>query len=105
MTEGDCEMEELEQLQQVLSQRMERIHADEEGGKSPLPRRTLQERRTEPSIAEAIEKVHLLLQDVPDIRKDRVQSIKKELALGLLPLDGKTLADRILQRALLNELS
>lgn len=38
-----------------------------------------------------------IVQDAPDLREDRVQAARRALANGTLPLDGATLAEKLLQ--------
>jgi len=98
-------MEELELLQQVFSQRMERIREEEEKGGDRARRSSLKERLGDPQVAGTVKMVRQAMQEIPDVRKDLVESIRKEIRDGNFPMDGVKLADRILQEALLNELS
>jgi len=38
-----------------------------------------------------------IVQEAPDLREDRVQAARRALANGTLPLDGATLAEKLLQ--------
>jgi flagellar biosynthesis anti-sigma factor FlgM len=38
-----------------------------------------------------------IVQEAPDVREDRVQAARRALANGTLPLDGATLAEKLLQ--------
>jgi hypothetical protein len=38
-----------------------------------------------------------IVQEAPEIREDRVQAARRALAHGTLPLDGATLAEKLLQ--------
>jgi flagellar biosynthesis anti-sigma factor FlgM len=40
-----------------------------------------------------------IVQEAPDLREDRVQAARRALADGTLPLDGATLAEKLLQHA------
>lgn len=45
----------------------------------------------------AIQRALEIVQETPEIREDRVQAARRALANGTLPLDGATLAERLLQ--------
>jgi flagellar biosynthesis anti-sigma factor FlgM len=44
-----------------------------------------------------IQRVLEMAQEAPDVREDRVQAVRRALANGTLPLDGATLAEKLLQ--------
>jgi flagellar biosynthesis anti-sigma factor FlgM len=45
----------------------------------------------------AIQRALDIVQETPDLREDRVQAARRALANGTLPLDGATLAEKLLQ--------
>ncbi len=104
MNEGEVEMEEFELLQQVFTHRMERLQEDEKQDPGRSGRASLKEKLKDPSVAEVVKKVRGVLQDISEVRMDRVAAVKKEIKAGTFPPDGKIIADRILQEAILDEL-
>lgn len=48
--------------------------------------------------ARAIQKAQEVAQNAPEIRQDRVEAARRALENGTLPLDGATLADKLLQQ-------
>jgi len=97
-------MEELDLLQQVFIHHRERLEEDEKMGRSRSARIPLKERLKDPATAEAVRKARDVLQGVSDVREDRVAALRKEMETGAFPPDGHSIADRILQDAILNEL-
>jgi flagellar biosynthesis anti-sigma factor FlgM len=46
---------------------------------------------------QVIQRALEIVQEAPDLREDRVQAARRALANGTLPLDGATLAEKLLQ--------
>ena len=92
-------------LREVFQHRHERLQDLRKTGKnkerSPSPKQRLEK---DPQLAETVMQVREMLKEVPDVRKDRVRSIKKQLSEGRLELDSKSVADNLLQDSVLNEL-
>jgi flagellar biosynthesis anti-sigma factor FlgM len=97
-------MLEMDLLREAFQQRRERMEESGREGtrseKRPSPKARLQE----PSRIEAAQKALELIKKAPDVRKDRVKEIKKGLQEGSLEFDSKSIADRLLQESILNEL-
>lgn len=91
-------------LREAFRQRRERVQelgqAVEGKERKPSPKDRLQE----PELAESAKKALRLIDRVPDVRGDRVEEIKKGLEEGSLTFDSKSVADRMLQESILNEL-
>jgi len=98
-------MEDLELLQQVFSRRMRWVREDagtvQEGFRRPLPR----ERLGDPGVAGALALARRAMEAVPDVRRDVVASVRRQLQAGSLPVDAGSLADRLLHETVLNELT
>jgi len=101
---GGSKMLKMDLLHEAFRQRRERIEesggADESRGKRPSPK----ERVEDPSLIDAARKALELIEKAPDVRRDRVEEIKKGLEAGSLKFDNKLIADRLLQESILNEL-
>ena len=97
-------MLEMDLLHEAFRQRRERIEESGRAGgskeKGPSPKDRLQD----PSLADVAKKALDLIEKAPDIRRDRVEEIKKGLEAGSLEFDSKVIADRLLQESILNEL-
>ena len=95
-------MVEMDLLREAFRQRRERLEEGPQKGpqRGPSPKERLQD----PSLAEAAKKALNVLQSVPEVRKERVEEIKRQLEDGSLQFDSKSVADRLLQESILNEL-
>ena len=95
-------MLEMDLLREAFRQRRERLkelpREGEERGPSP------KERLQDPSIADSAKKALEVLKSAPDVRRERVEEIKRKLEDGSLEFDSKSVADRLLQESILNEL-
>ena len=98
-------MEELELLQQVFSERVQWVREHGANAGEHLPRSPLKERLQDPQVVLAVDRARKAMTAVPEVREDLVASIRRQIQEGSLPLDGKRLADRILQEAVLDELT
>ena len=97
-------MADLELIKEIFEQRQERIQESMESGESPDKRRSPKQRLEDPALAKTVAKVRALMDDVPDVRADRVEEIKKQLKEGNLKFDSKSVADKFLKEAILNEM-
>lgn len=97
-------MEELELLQQVFSRRMQWVRESGRGAEEGFRRSPLKERLADPGLAGAVALARQAMAACPDVRNDQVKSVRDQLRDGSLPLDGKDLADRLLQESVLCEL-
>ena len=97
-------MLEMDLLQEAFRQRRERIEESDRAGKRKEKRPSPRERVEDPSLIDAAQKALELIEKAPDVRRDRVEEIKKGLEAGSLKFDSKLIADRILQESILNEL-
>ena len=96
-------MLEMDLLHEAFRQRRERIEESDRAGESkkrPSPK----DRVEDPSLVDAAQKALELIEKAPDIRRERVEEIKKGLEAGSLKFDSKLIADRLLQESILNEL-
>ena len=96
-------MLEMDLLHEAFRQRRERIEESDRAGekkKRPSPK----DRMKDPSLIDAVKKVLELIEKTPDVRRDRVEEVKKGLEAGSLKFDSKLIADRLLQESILNEL-
>jgi len=64
----------------------------------------MRERLLDPEIVRSMGRARQVLDAVPEVREDLVFLFRKQVEEGRLPLDGKILADRILQETVLNVL-
>jgi hypothetical protein len=55
--------------------------------------------------AREVQRLHQLIQDTPEIREPRVAEAQRALAARTLPLDGYTLAPKLISEALLSAAS
>ena len=97
-------MLEMDLLQEAFRQRRERGEESDRAGESREKRPSPKDRVQDPSLVDATRKALELIDKAPDIRRDRVEEIKKGLEAGSLKFDSKLIADRILQESILNEL-
>ena len=95
-------MVEMDLLREAFRQRRERLEEGPREGedRGPSPKERLQD----PSLADAAKKALDVLQSVPDVRRERVEEIKRKLEDGSLEFDSQSVADRLLQESILNEL-
>ena len=97
-------MLEMDLLQEAFRQRRERGEESDRAGESREKRPSPKDRVQDPSLVDATRKALELIDKAPDIRRDRVEEIKKGLEAGSLKFDSKLIADRLLQESILNEL-
>ena len=97
-------MLEMDLLHEAFRQRRERIEESDRAGERKEKRPSPKDRVKDPSLIDAAQKVLELIEKAPDVRRDRVEEIKKELEAGSLKFDSKLIADRLLQESILNEL-
>jgi flagellar biosynthesis anti-sigma factor FlgM len=97
-------MLEMDLLHEAFRQRRERIEESDWAGESKEKRPSPKDRVEDPSLIDAAQKALDLIEKAPDIRRDRVEEIKKGLEAGSLKFDSKLIADRLLQESILNEL-
>lgn len=97
-------MLEMDLLHEAFRQRKERIEESDRAGESKEKRSSPKDRVRDPSLFEAAQKALELIEKAPDIRRDRVEEIKKGLETGSLKFDSMLIADRLLQESILNEL-
>lgn len=97
-------MLEMELLQEAFRQRRERIEESGQTGGSRKNRPSPRDRLRDPSLKESAQKALELIEKTPDVRRDRVEEIRKALAEGSLRFDSRSVADRLLQESILDEL-
>ena len=97
-------MLEMDLLHEAFRQRRERIEESDRAGERKEKRPSPKDRVKDPSLIDAAQKVLELIEKTPDVRRERVEEIKKGLEAGSLKFDSKLIADRILQESILNEL-
>jgi flagellar biosynthesis anti-sigma factor FlgM len=97
-------MLEMDLLREAFRQRRERLEESRQEGKARERRSSPEERLQDPSLADGVQRALDALRTVPDVRRERVEEIKKKLKDGSLTFDGKSVADRLLQESILNEL-
>ena len=97
-------MLEMDLLHEAFRQRRERIEESDRAGERKEKRPSPKDRVKDPSLVDAAKKALELIEKAPDIRRDRVEEIKKRLEAGSLKFDSKLIADRLLQESILNEL-
>jgi len=97
-------MDEFEILEQIFSRRMDLIREVEGKAQAASRRPSFRERLRDPQVGETVQKAREIMRGIPDVREGLVASLRKQMMKGSIPLDGKTLADRILQEAVLDEL-
>ena len=97
-------MLEMDLLHEAFRQRRERIEESDRAGESKEKRPSPKDRVKEPSLIDAAQKALEVIAKTPDVRRDRVEEIKKKLEAGNLEFDSKLIADRLLQESILNEL-
>ena len=101
---GGSKMLEMDLLHEAFRHRRERIEESDRAGESREKRPSPKDRVEDPSLIDAAQKALDLIEKAPDIRRDRVEEIKKGLEAGSLKFDSKLIADRLLQESILNEL-
>jgi flagellar biosynthesis anti-sigma factor FlgM len=94
----------MELLQEAFRQRRERIEGAEQTARGRKKRPSPGDRLRDPSIKESARKALELIEKAPDVRRDRVEEIRKALQEGSLRFDSRSVADRLLQESILNEL-
>jgi len=97
-------MLEMDLLHEAFRQRRERIEESDRAGERKEKRPSPKDRVKDPSLMDAAQKALELIEKAPDVRRDRVEEIKKGLEAGSLKFDSKLIADRLLQESILNEL-
>jgi len=97
-------MLEMDLLHEAFRQRRERIEESDRAGERKEKRPSPKDRVKDPSLIDAAQKVLELIEKTPDVRRERVEEIKKGLEAGSLKFDSKLIADRLLQESILNEL-
>jgi flagellar biosynthesis anti-sigma factor FlgM len=97
-------MLEMDLLHEAFRQRRERIEESDRAGERKEKKPSPKDRVKDPSLIDAAQKVLELIEKTPDVRRKRVEEIKKGLEAGSLKFDSKLIADRILQESILNEL-
>jgi anti-sigma28 factor (negative regulator of flagellin synthesis) len=97
-------MEKLELLQQFFAHRMERIQEEGAPDRGRSRKQTLRDRMQDPAVAEALNLARSAMRDIPEVRQDLVESFKEQWKAGTLLQDASSLADRLLEDAVLNEL-
>jgi flagellar biosynthesis anti-sigma factor FlgM len=97
-------MLEMDLLQEAFRQRRERIEESGRAGESKEKRPSPKDRVQDPSLIDAAQKALEFVEKAPDVRRDRVEEIRKGLEAGSLKFDSKLIADRLLQESILNEL-
>jgi flagellar biosynthesis anti-sigma factor FlgM len=91
-------------LREAFRQRREQLEELGRSGSTGKKRPSPKDRLQEPSLAEAAQRALELIEQAPDVRRDRVDEIKRGLREGTLKFDSKSVADRLLQESILNEL-
>ena len=97
-------MLEMDLLHEAFRQRRERIEESDRAGERKEKRPSPKDRVKDPALIDAAQKVLELIEKTPDVRRERVEEIKKGLEAGSLKFDSKLIADRLLQESILNEL-
>ena len=97
-------MLEMDLLHEAFRQRRERIEESDRAGERKEQRPSPADRVKDPSLIDAARKALELIEKTPDVRRQRVEEIKKGLEAGSLKFDSKLIADRLLQESILNEL-
>lgn len=96
--------EEPENILEILQLRRDQIQKIGKAGKQKRRGRSTKECLKDPVLSEVVEKVRLALREVPDIRKDRVETVKRQLQEGTFEPDPKSVAEKLLQEAILSEI-
>ena len=97
-------MLEMDLLREAFRQRRERLEESRQEGEVRKRPPSSKEHLQDPSMAGGAKKALEALSHVPDVRRERVEEIKRKLKEGTLAFDGKSVADRLLQESILNEL-
>jgi len=97
-------MLEMDLLQEAFRHRRERIEESGRAGESRDKRPSPKDRIQDPSLAGSVQKTLELVERTPAVRRERVEEIKKGLRTGTLEFDSESVADRLLQESILNEL-
>lgn len=101
---GMSGMLEMDLLREAFRQRRERLEESRREAQAGEKRLSPGKRLQDPSLADGATRALEVLGGVPDVRKERVEEIKKKLEDGSLEFDSKSVADRLLQESILNEL-
>jgi flagellar biosynthesis anti-sigma factor FlgM len=94
----------MELLQEAFRHRRERIEESMGAGGSRKKRLSPSDRLRDPSVQEPARKALELIEKTPDVRRERVEEIRKALQEGSLRFDSGSVADRLLQESILEEL-
>lgn len=97
-------MLEMDLLLEAFRHRRERIEESDRAGERAEKRPSANARIQESTRTDVAQRALELIERAPDVRRDRVEEIKKGLQEGSLTFDSKTIADRLLQESILNEL-
>ncbi len=97
-------MLEMDLLHEAFRHRRERIEESDRTGESREKRPSPKDRMQDPSLADSVQRTLELVERAPAVRRDRVEEIKKGLRTGSLKFDSESVADRLLQESILNEL-
>ena len=97
-------MLEMDLLHEAFRHRRERIEESDRAGESRDKNPSPKDRMQDPSLADSVQRILELVERAPAVRRDRVEEIKKGLRTGSLKFDSESVADRLLQESILNEL-
>jgi len=98
------EMAEWDLFREMDRLSQERIPAHGQRRASRKPRPSPREQMKDPEVAERVEAVRRALDNLPEVRQERVEKVKKQLQQGTFEPDGKSIAEKLLLEALLNEM-
>ena len=93
----------LEALQD-RQERLDRLDAGKGGKRAKKPARVRDRLQNDPALADAVARVREKIENLPDVRADRVKELKKRLMCGRLDLESKIIAEKLLQETILDEL-
>jgi len=96
-----------ELLLEALQDRQERLNkvdAGKSGKGAKKPARVRDRLRNDPALADAVAWVWEKIENLPEVRADRVKELKKRLMGGRLDLERKAIAEKLLQETILDEL-
>ena len=97
-------MLEMDLLREAFRQKRERIEESDRAAERRQKRSSPKDRLQDPALKDSAQKALELIRKAPDVRRNRVEEIKKALQSGSLEFDSKSVADRLLQESILNEL-
>ncbi len=97
-------MLEMDLLREAFRQKQERIEEADREAESRQNRSSPKDRLQDAALKDSAKKALERIKKAPDVRRDRVDEIKKALQAGNLEFDSKSVADRLLQESILNEL-